>query len=636
MRTRQEYAEYVRRLEGFAQRSPGSYRFRLGMLAALGYAYLLALFLTCAGALAGIVIYTVKTGRFQTIEIKLPIGLAVFAWIIARSLWVKLERPTGVEVQPGDAPQLFADIETLRVKLRAPRLAHVLLTDDYGASVVQHPRLGVLGWQENYLLLGAPFMQAVSPEELRAVVAHELGHVSGNHGRFGTWIWRVRSTWESLTATLSQSGHRGAFLVNLFSRWYAPRFMAYSFALVRANEREADRYAAQVTSPQALARALATAAVGGRALGDKVWPELYQRVNVLPSPPADAITSVARAARQPPDPAQADLWLREELAGKTRYDDTHPSLGERIASFGYPGGDAAVRAALLPHPLERTAAEAYLGAALPAYLSRLDGLWAHAIGDAWAQRHAQAVEGREALASLTTKAELEPLTREEAWEQVRLTHEFVSPQASRPLVKAALEQWPDFAPARLTYGQFLLDDGDETGIPLVDEAMARDRDLVLPGCEAVYEFLRRKGRDEEAERYWDLAAERRQELELEERQKTTFTKRDRFLPHGAPQEVVASFRERCQADREVKEAYLVRKEIPSRPEAPIYVLGVVPKFRGHFYDPDKAGARLIERLFGEREPPITVFTIVIQGQQGYLRKKMSRIEGALIYKSTGK
>lgn len=59
---------------------------------------------------------------------------------------------------------------------------------------MQHARLGVLGWHVNYLILGLPLMQAVSPEQFRAIVAHELGHLSRNHSRFAGWIYRVRLT----------------------------------------------------------------------------------------------------------------------------------------------------------------------------------------------------------------------------------------------------------------------------------------------------------------------------------------------------------------------------------------------------------------------------------------------------------
>jgi Zn-dependent protease with chaperone function len=56
------------------------------------------------------------------------------------------------------------------------------------ASVVQIPRLGVFGWSRNYLTVGVPLLDAVTPEQFEAVLAHELGHLARAHGRFRTWI----------------------------------------------------------------------------------------------------------------------------------------------------------------------------------------------------------------------------------------------------------------------------------------------------------------------------------------------------------------------------------------------------------------------------------------------------------------
>ena len=46
-----------------------------------------------------------------------------------------------------------------------PRVHQVLLVDAFNAAVCQLPRLGVLGWQKNHLLIGLPFLQAFSREQ---------------------------------------------------------------------------------------------------------------------------------------------------------------------------------------------------------------------------------------------------------------------------------------------------------------------------------------------------------------------------------------------------------------------------------------------------------------------------------------
>jgi len=81
-----------------------------------------------------------------------------------------------------------------------------LITDDFNAAVVQIPRLGLLGWYRNTLLIGLPLMKALTRQQLAAVLAHEFGHLAGGHGRLGNWVYRLRFGW----ARLAQGAARPA------------------------------------------------------------------------------------------------------------------------------------------------------------------------------------------------------------------------------------------------------------------------------------------------------------------------------------------------------------------------------------------------------------------------------------------
>ena len=123
-------------------------------------------------------------------------------------------------------------------------------------------------------------MQGLSPEQFKAVVAHELGHLSGHHGRFGAWIYRVSRTWDQLLERAMRQ--RGSWVFTLFFKWYAPLFDAYSFALRRAQEYEADRAAARIAGPRALADALMSVTIKGAYLEDRYWPEVGRYTPSLP------------------------------------------------------------------------------------------------------------------------------------------------------------------------------------------------------------------------------------------------------------------------------------------------------------------------------------------------------------------
>jgi hypothetical protein len=196
----------------------------------------------------------------------------------------------------------------------------VLLDGDLNAGIVQVPRLGVLGWHRNHLLVGLPMLQALTPDQFRAVLAHELGHLSGNHGRFSGWIYRVRQTWGRLLERLEQEDHWGTAIFRRFLRWYAPYFNAYSFALARGDEYEADRASADVAGARPAGEALLRAEVAGWVLHSRYWPELLGRAEHEPAPPRTAYAPLARElAAVPAGEDQA------EVARATRWGSAPPS-----------------------------------------------------------------------------------------------------------------------------------------------------------------------------------------------------------------------------------------------------------------------------------------------------------------------
>ncbi|HTE21250.1 MAG TPA: M48 family metallopeptidase, partial [Armatimonadota bacterium] len=278
---REQYQALIRRLEEYARRNPGGYRLRVGLLAALGYGYLLFILAILAGLLAVLVLAFTRGGT-NFIVAKLGWVLIVLAAAIVRAMWVGIPAPSGIELRRDDAPELFGMLDEVRAALRTPRFDHVLLTDEFNAAAAQRPRLGVLGWQKNYLMLGLPMMQALSPEELRAIVAHELGHLSGNHARFGGWIYRVEAAWARLLQRFHEEGNHAAILFERFFNWYVPFFDAYSFVLRRANEYMADECSAEVVGRETTARALFRTEIAGRVLAEHYWPSVYERANRSP------------------------------------------------------------------------------------------------------------------------------------------------------------------------------------------------------------------------------------------------------------------------------------------------------------------------------------------------------------------
>lgn len=529
----EQYSILVARLEEFARRNPAGYKLRVAALALLGYLYIFLVVVI----LLGLILFVVLYGFINFLTIKILLILGALILIALRSLWVKIPVPDGYEIKSVEAPELFDLIAEAAKTLDAPRVHHILLSGDFNAGIIQVPRLGVLGWQRNYLVLGWPLMNALSSDEFRAVLAHELGHLSGNHGRFASWIYRVRQTWIQLLVNLQREKRRGAFIFERFLDWYAPYFTAYSFVLARSHEYEADRSAIEIAGREHAASALINLEVKGRLLEEKLFPELFERAVREAAPPAAAYTQMYVALRSAVPVRETEQWLSDALRVRTSTDDTHPALAERLAAMGVvkeaKGGEApALELTFNITEKEASAAEVYLSGVGAQSTSALERLWRERIAPGWRERFRRAGKARQTKQKLEAKAEREPLTIEERWTLAQCQAGIGDTEAARAQVEAILEAEPNHIGANFAMGQMLLEQGETAGIERIERAMEKEPQSVIAGCEAIFKFLRRQERDAEAERYRTRAIEHNELIKRAQDERRTIYPRDQFQPHG--------------------------------------------------------------------------------------------------------
>lgn len=181
-----------------------------------------------------------------------------------------------------------------------PRIHHVLVSDEYNASIVQIPQFGMFGWLRNYLVIGLPLMRALNPDEFRSVLAHEVGHLSGKHGRFLGWISRLRQSWIEVLTRVQGQKH-SSFLFEPFIKWYAPYLNAYSFVLARAQERQADEYSVELAGKEVAAVSLVRLMAKERGLMENFWPKFFRRAKEQPKTPTDPFVQMLDGLDQQSD-----------------------------------------------------------------------------------------------------------------------------------------------------------------------------------------------------------------------------------------------------------------------------------------------------------------------------------------------
>ncbi len=271
-------------------------------------------------------------------------GLAL-AW---RLLKLRPEEDAHVTLAREDAPALWRLVDELAKKLRTPRIETLRLTADFNAAAAQRPaRLPLLGGPLE-IHVGLPFMLTLGRDELRAVLAHEMGHVSGRHTRTSLFIWRALAQAELAREMLAGAGLAG-YLAGRFYAWYVPALQRRALAFSRREEFAADAAAAAIAGQTTVARALCVMEAHAAAWNE-VMRQAHQALVQGHLPERPLFQLFRTRLRAPEHERKAATWLARALRAQADDDDTHPALADRLAALGVNPATAT-----LP-PLPRTSA----------------------------------------------------------------------------------------------------------------------------------------------------------------------------------------------------------------------------------------------------------------------------------------
>ena len=376
---RADFIHLVRLSEHASADNSQAYRRSVVAFAALGYAWVVGCLLLSATALAWVASALIQ-GRFKAFYVALIVAAAGLLWTSLRALWCSFSEPQGVMLQASDAPQLFEALERIRKKVRGAPIHRVYLDADFNASIRQHPRFGLFGGSVNYLSIGLPLLMALDRPRFLAVLAHEYGHLRGDHGRFAAWIYRTRLSWAMLHHHMRHDEGPVAAATQAFLRWYFPRFSARTFALARQDEYEADRISGKLLGKEVAAAALTEIAVKADWLGNEFWPQHWGAAanHALPVGPYASMRALLSLA---PPAAFAQASLRRALRRISDAGDTHPGLRDRLDALqgdkNLPAWSSSSRSAL-----------DLLGTGNLKWITHFDKQWCRDNASDWKQHHA--------------------------------------------------------------------------------------------------------------------------------------------------------------------------------------------------------------------------------------------------------
>lgn len=621
-------AARIRPLEAFAAANPGLYRFRVALLALLGYLYLLVIVALLLGLVAGTVLYT----RVNAITIKILWIPLVLAGLIVRALWVTIPEPDGKELKREQAPALFDLIGEVSNSLQGPKVHKVVLSDEVNAAIVQIPQFGMFGWLQNYLVVGLPLLRALTPDEFRAVLAHEFGHLSGKHGSFSGWIYRVRQSWIQILVRVHEERSYASFLFEPFLKWYAPYLNAYSFVLARQQEREADKYSVDFAGKEFAALALIRLTTKDRVLSDDFWPTFLNGAKEESLAPRDTFTQMLAGLEQPVGHTKAQKWFLEALRVETGYEDTHPALGDRLTAIGFqkdgPELTNLVHAIVKADETPESAASKYLCELPDDFEPSMNRLWRERIAPIWHDRHEEIKNARKRLNELDELAKTRALTIDEQWERVVATTQVENWEAALPAVKTLLQEDPDHVNANFALGAYLLEQGDKEGIGYLEKTMQSEFDTAGEACLRISGFYLEQNNNAEAEAFRKRAEEYFEQARRLQEQVFKFSASDKFEPHGLPEDRVKELKLKLEKVHGLGSAYLFRKLLDSPTTPAIYILAFTTLNTWHNGQNGRHVEVLVEELSAKVAIPSPSMMLSLDGQYYNLLQRIHSVAGS--------
>ena len=482
-------------LEADARHRPARYRARLAGLAAIGYLYPSVVVGGTTLALALLVWFLPMTfaaeGPLVLVWLACACAAAWATWSVAQVFHSTIAEPRGVKLEPDAGAALRKLVEEVRHALGGVAVDELRVDMSFNASVAQYPALGLLGGVRNVLTLGLPLLAVHGPDELADVLAHEFGHLAGQHGRVDRWVYRLHHTWRALRQRESGDRSLSWWLLGWFLDRYPDHLAAVTLAWRRKHEYEADRAAAELRGAS-FARTLMRNALWADHLERTFWEEQVREAFRDAVPPADILERLRGFAAGPVPAPEAARWAARQIRLGTNIHADHPCLRERLGAMGAgdllaSDVDEARRAAPAPSALD-------LLIDAPHALDRAVRIWKADAAPAWRSRHVWLKQARAGLDQPRTGANETPADR--AWRACEIALADLAGAEERAALEAFLTAHPAHARASFRLGLHLLDRDEDAGIAHLEAGMAKACDLVLPGLDRLLGFHRSRGEDD--------------------------------------------------------------------------------------------------------------------------------------------
>lgn len=324
-------------------------RYLYPVIAVLAYAFFVAALATGLLAVTAVPVLAFAVGaalvaggqvtlfvRLVGSLVRLTFGSLAVAFRLLRDLLASvLERdhePVRVPFAYGREalPEFFRLVDEVAASLKVAPVERVLLTSEGNFGVFSLPR----GWwrRRTHLVVGLPFVYALTLDELRAVLAHELAHVRLGHLTSGRLTWHFIRRMAGRLEVMREGDFAALSPVLWTTRASLSVLAAIYHPWHRVQEYDADRLSAKAAGSNHAIAAL-------RRVREAVPAMIFAQEIVTASATAEGIApthlgeAAARLAQALPARLRKELSLRQQGDPLDLEGRLHPPTAHRIAAL---------------------------------------------------------------------------------------------------------------------------------------------------------------------------------------------------------------------------------------------------------------------------------------------------------------
>lgn len=532
----------------------------------------------------------------------IPVGLA-FTFLI--TLFVKTPESEGIVINKKLYPAFDQLLEELGRSIGTKKIHEIRIDNSYNAGVCESGFLLLPFMGKRTLDIGLELLLSVTKDEFKAILAHELSHISKKHAIFNNFMYRNRKRMTSLINAFSKKETSNPLVKILI--WYIKKFNTYAFAYSRKNEFEADNNAAIHTNNKSMGNGLVRTAFMRYYVDEFFWDEILLKSNDLIMPTVKPYHLLKEWVKKPIDKEFFKKIISYRMHDTQNENDTHPPLNERLKALNYEYEYSLDR-------IEISAGEYYFNDRLDKILEAYNRKWQAFVISTWKKEYEERQQLKANIKFYNKCSDLDP--------DDLCVHSFAIYRIERnidlvkQLIEKALSINPQHAKSNYAYGFILSKLHDDNCLKYFELSRNLDKKYTLDTLDMTIKYLLLQGRHSEAEKYLDEFYHERYNYYSSENEANTIANDSQYKQvTDLSDEEKAIMLTVIKSSPQIRFAYLVEKIPNHYQEKKIYVLA----YKTTFLDLD---SNTVEKLNAITLPGRKIVLLSLSGKNAKLTNKI--------------